>query len=416
MTLEEEKKLEQHYVMPTFSRKDVEFVSGRGMYLEDSEGNTYLDFLSGIGVCSLGHCHPNVVEALSNQAHKLIHVSNYFYIENRGAVAENLSFMLNAGSGKAGITPLEWKSFFANSGAEANECAIKLARLYAKKRFERQGWPVENAPSIIVTLVRSFHGRTLASLAATGQKALHSGFEPMPEGFMPTPINDMNSLRKLFATMGKSICAVMLECVQGESGVNICDQQFVREIRRLCNESQALMICDEVQSGVFRTGRPFAFQHYDVMPDIVTIAKGVASGVPCGACAAVAPVADCMQSGMHGSTFGGSNLAMTAALATLNELKDPAYSTNIQNVGIYFLNSLVQIPQVAAARGLGLMCAADLKEGINAYDVVNEALSEGLVINATGPSTLRFLPPLICTPENVDECIGKLASTLAKLD
>lgn len=416
MTLEDEKILEQHYVMPTFARKDVEFVSGSGMHLQDSDGNTYLDFLSGIGVCSLGHCHPVVVDALTEQASKLIHVSNYFYIEDRGEVAENLSFMLNAGSGKAGITPIEWKTFFANSGAEANECAIKLARLYAKKRFEREGKPVESAPSLILTLVRSFHGRTLASLAATGQGALHKGFEPMPDGFLPIPINDIGALRMLFASMGHSICAVMLECIQGESGVNICDQQFVREIRRLCYENQALMICDEVQSGIFRTGRPFAFQHYEVMPDIVTIAKGVASGMPCGACSAIAPVADCMQPGMHGSTFGGSNLAMAAALATLTELKDPAYSTNVQNMGAYFLNNLVQIPQVVSARGVGLMCAADLKEGIDAYEVVSQALSEGLVINATGPSTLRFLPPLICAAEDVDECIGKLASVLAGLD
>lgn len=416
MTLQEEKALEQHFVMPTFARKDVEFVSGDGMYLQDSEGNAYLDFLSGIGVCSLGHCHPAVVGAITSQAAELIHVSNYFYIENRGEVAENLSFLLNAGSGKAGVTPLEWKTFFANSGAEANECAIKLARLYAKNRFANEGRPPQLAPSIIVTLVRGFHGRTLASLAATGQQALHRGFEPIPEGFMATPINDIESLRNLFASMGQSICAVMFECVQGESGVNLCDIEFVREIRRLCYESQALMICDEVQCGVFRTGRPFAFQHYGVMPDIVTTAKGIASGMPCAACSAIAPIADNMHPGMHGSTFGGSNLAMAAALATLETLKDPDFSTSIQNVGAYFLERLNTIPQVSSARGLGLMCAADLKDGINATDVVNTALSNGLVINATGPSTLRFLPPLICSTEDVDICIEKLAEVLEQLD
>lgn len=402
--------------MPTFSRKDVEFVSGNGMYLMDSENKSYLDFLSGIGVCSLGHCHPAVVEALTQQAAKLIHVSNYFYIEHRGEVAENLSFMLNAGSGKAGISPIEWKTFFANSGAEANECAIKLARLYAKDKAKREGRPPESVPSVIVTLVRSFHGRTLASLAATGQSALHEGFEPIPEGFMRTPINDVESLRALFASMGQSICAVMIECVQGESGVNICDVDFVKEIRRLCDENQALMICDEVQSGIFRTGRPFAFQHYDVMPDIVTIAKGVASGMPCGACAAIAPVADCMQPGMHGSTFGGSNMAMAAALATLNELKNPAYGMNVTNTGAYLVDSLGALDQVVYARGVGLMCAADLKEGIDARQVVDKALEEGLVINATGPSTLRFLPPLIASSEDVDVCVEKLRKVLGELD
>ncbi len=415
MTFDKEKSLESRYVMPTFARKDVEFVSGSGMYLRDSEGNTYLDFLSGIGVCSLGHCHPAIVDALTVQAQKLIHVSNYFYIENRGEVAEDLSLLLNAGSGKAGVAPKDWKTFFANSGAEANECAIKLARLYAKKRYESEGKSLDEAPCLILTLVRSFHGRTLASLAATGQAALHSGFEPMPEGFMPTPINDIEALRTLFSNMGHSICAVMIECIQGESGVNVCDDQFVKEIRRLCDEHQALMICDEVQCGMFRTGRPFAFQHYGVMPDIVTIAKGIASGMPCGACSAVDYVADCMQPGTHGSTFGGSNLAMAAALATLTELKNPAYATSIQSVGSYFLQSLAQIPQVSSVRGKGLMCAADLMDGIDAFEVVSGALEEGLVLNATGPSTLRFLPPLICTKEDVDVCIGKLEATLSKL-
>lgn len=415
MSLDQEKQLESTYVMPTFARSDVEFVSGRGMHLTDSNGKEYLDFLSGIGVCSLGHCHPKVVEALTAQAGKLIHVSNYFYIEGRGALAEKLSNLLNAGNGAAGVAPKTWKSFFANSGAEANECAIKLARLRAKKQAESQGQNPDLAPSVVVTLVKSFHGRTLATLAATGQAALHSGFEPMPEGFLPTPINDADALRSLFDTMGGSICAVMLECVQGESGVHVCDQDFLREVRRLCSENDALMICDEVQCGCYRTGKPFAFQHFGVVPDVVTVAKGVASGMPAAACCAVEEVADVMEPGKHGSTFGGSNLAVAAACATLEELSKPEYAASIQDVGAYLRESLAGVPGVDSVRGMGLMVGVDLAEGIDAHDAVKTALAKGLVINATGSRTLRFLPPLVCSKYDVDVFVEKLTATLGRI-
>ena len=414
MSLESEKNLEGSYVMPTFARNDVEFVSGRGMHLTDSEGKEYLDFLSGIGVCSLGHCHPKVVEAISEQASKLIHVSNYFYIEGRGELAERLSNLLNAGNGSAGVAPKVWRSFFANSGAEANECAIKLARLHAKRLAEQRGENPDLAPSVVITLVKSFHGRTLATLAATGQSALHAGFEPIPEGFLPTPINDIESLKALFDTMGSSICAVMVECIQGESGVHVCDQDFLREARRLCTENEALMICDEVQCGVYRTGKPFGFQNFGIVPDIVTVAKGVASGMPAGACCAVAEVADSMAPGKHGSTFGGSNLAVAAANATLEELSKPEYAASVQEVGAYLRERLAAIPGVDSVRGLGLMVGADLGEGIDARAVVKQALQEGIVINATGPSTLRFLPPLICSKYDVDSFAEKLAATLER--
>lgn len=416
MSLEQEKQLESRYVMPTFSRNDVEFVSGRGMHLTDSAGKEYLDFLSGIGVCSLGHCHPKVVEALSQQASKLIHVSNYFYIEGRGRLAEKLSELLNVGNGAAGVAPKTWKAFFANSGAEANECAIKLARLRAKRQAEARGENPDLAPSVVVTLVKSFHGRTLATLAATGQAALHSGFEPMPEGFLPTPINDADSLRALFDTMGGSICAVMLECIQGESGVHVCSQDFLQEVRRLCSENDALMICDEVQCGMFRTGKPFGFQNFGVVPDIVTMAKGIASGMPMGACCAIEEVADVMEPGKHGSTFGGSNLAVAAANATLDELSKPEYSSSVQEVGAYLKDKLEAISQVESARGMGLMVGADLAEGIDAHDVVKAALEDGLVINATGPRTLRFLPPLVCSKYDVDVFAEKLAATLNRVN
>lgn len=415
MSLEQEKQLESKYVMPTFARSDVEFVSGRGMHLTDSDGKEYLDFLSGIGVCSLGHCHPKVVAALSEQASKLIHVSNYFYIEGRGRLAERLSELLNVGNGSAGVAPKTWKAFFANSGAEANECAIKLARLRAKRQASSKGQNPDLAPSVVVTLVKSFHGRTLATLAATGQAAFHSGFEPMPEGFLPTPINDVDSLRALFDTMGDSICAVMLECIQGESGVHVCSADFLREVRRLCSDNDALMICDEVQCGMFRTGKPFGFQNFGIVPDVVTIAKGIASGMPAGACCAVEEVADVMEPGKHGSTFGGSNLAVAAANATLDELSKSEYAASIQEVGEYLRGKLAGMPQVESVRGLGLMVGCDLAEGIDAHDVVKAALQDGLVVNATGPRTLRFLPPLVCSKYDVDVFAEKLAATLNRV-
>ena len=415
MTQDQEKKLEAQYLMPTFARYDVEFVTGRGMHLTDASGKEYLDFLSGIGVCSLGHCHPKVVEALTEQAQKLIHVSNYFYIEGRGELAEKLSNLLNAGNGAAGVAPKTWKSFFANSGAEANECAIKLARLRTKSLAEQRGENPDLAPSVVVTLVKSFHGRTLATLAATGQSALHAGFEPMPEGFLPTPINDIDSLRSLFDTMGSSICAVMVECVQGESGVNVCDQDFLRAARELCDQNEALMICDEVQCGVYRTGKPFGFQHFGIVPDIVTIAKGIASGMPAAACCAVEDVADVMAPGKHGSTFGGSNLAVSAACATLDELSKPEYAASVQEVGAYLRDKLQTLEGVESVRGLGLMVGADLVEGLDAKEAVKVGLKQGIVINATGPSTLRFLPPLICSKYDVDTFIEKLADTLEEI-
>lgn len=415
MSFEQEKQLESRYVMPTFARSDVEFVSGRGMHLTDSDGKEYLDFLSGIGVCSLGHCHPKVVAALSEQASRLIHVSNYFYIEGRGRLAERLSELLNVGNGAAGVAPKTWKAFFANSGAEANECAIKLARLRAKRQAEARGENPDLAPSVVVTLVKSFHGRTLATLAATGQAAFHSGFEPIPEGFLPTPINDVDSLRALFDRLGGSICAVMLECIQGESGVNVCSADFLHEVRRLCSQNDALMICDEVQCGMFRTGKPFGFQNFGIVPDVVTVAKGIASGMPAGACCAVEEVADVMAPGKHGSTFGGSNLAVAAANATLDELTKPEYAASVQEVGAYLRDKLSTLPQVDAVRGLGLMVGCDLAEGIDAHDVVGEALRDGLVINATGPRTLRFLPPLVCSKYDVDVFAEKLAATLNRI-
>lgn len=410
MSLERQQELEERYVMHTFGRKPVEFVRGAGMVLEDDKGRAYLDFIAGIGVISLGHCHPAVVDALRQQAEKLIHVSNYYYIEGRGEVARRLSDLLNHG------TPEDaepWQSFFANSGAEANECAIKLARLYARRRTEAAGKDAELAPRLIVTLAKSFHGRTLATLAATAQPAKQEAFQPLPAGFTATPINDVEALERLFETQGDRICAVMIECIQGESGVHPCIEEFVGAIRRLTEEYGALMICDEVQSGIFRTGLPYGFQNFGVLPDIVTMAKGIASGVVAGACAAKSSIAAAFAPGDHGTTFGGSNIAMAAAHVTLSTLLAPGMGAQIESVGAYMRERLARLPHVQEVRGFGLMNGIDLThEAPSAPDVVAAGLEAGLVLNATGPHTLRFLPPLICTEADVDVLVQKLEQLL----
>ena len=418
----EEQQLESAYVMGTYARKPVELVRGRGMQVEDSEGRTYLDFVSGVGAVSLGHCHPALVSAIEEQASTLVHVSNYYYIEHRGEVAHLVYDLLNECVDEAEREP--WQSFFANSGAEANECAFKLARLHAKKRAmaaaEAAGADEDGvraaaaaAPRLIVTLDASFHGRTLATLAATAQPAKQEAFQPLPDGFVRTPINDIKALESLFASQGDGICAVMVECVQGESGVHPCESEFLAAVRRLTAERGALFMCDEIQCGMYRCGTyPFGFQHFGVTPDVVTIAKGIASGFPMGMCAARAQVAASFDPGDHGSTFGGSCLAVAAAEATVRALAAEDAAGNAERTGAYLREKLAALPQVEEVRGLGLMVACDLAEGVSAPDVVLAGLDEGLLLNFTGPRTLRFLPPLVCSKEDVDVLVQKLAALL----
>ena len=419
----EEQQLESAYVMGTYARKPVELVRGRGMRVEDAEGRTYLDFVSGVGAVSLGHCHPALVSAIEEQASTLVHVSNYYYIEHRGEVAHLVSDLLNECVDEAEREP--WQSFFANSGAEANECAFKLARLHAKKRAmaaaEAAGADEDGvraaaaaAPRLIVTLDASFHGRTLATLAATAQPAKQEAFQPLPDGFVRTPINDIKALESLFASQGDGICAVMVECVQGESGVHPCEPEFLAAVRRLTAERGALFMCDEIQCGMYRCGTyPFGSQHFGIAPDVVTIAKGIASGFPMGMCAARAQVAASFDPGDHGSTFGGSCLAVAAAEATVRALAAEDAAGNAERTGAYLREKLAALPQVEEVRGLGLMVACDLAEGVSAPDVVLAGLDEGLLLNFTGPRTLRFLPPLVCSKEDVDVLVQKLAALLS---
>ena len=386
MSLEEQKALESEYVMGTFARKPICLVEGKGMKVVDDQGRELLDFIAGIGVCSLGHCYPAVVQAVADQASKLIHVSNYYYIEKRGQVARMLSDLLNWGLEEG--ERFTWQSFFSNSGAESNECAMKLARLYAR-RFGNGG-------TDIVTLERSFHGRTMETLAATAQPAKQEAFQPVPGGFLHTPINDLPALKALFDDPANKICAVMVEPIQGESGVHPCTAEFLQGVQSLCREHGALVIADEVQTGIYRTGKPFGFQNFEIVPDIVSMAKGIASGFPTGACAAKKEVACAFEAGDHGTTFGGSNLAVAAAYATLSTLGEPGTLERIDAVGAYLRDRLRAIPGVENVRGFGLMVGCDVPQA-DANKVVLDALADGFLLNATGPHTLRFLPPLICT-------------------
>ena len=404
MSLAHQKELEGSYVMHTFGRSEVEFTSGSGMTLTDDQGREYLDFLAGIGVCSLGHAHPAVTSAITGQAQRLFHVSNYFYVEHRGEVAEKISELASRDVPEGEKTV--WKTFFANSGAEANECAMKLARLWS----HRAG----NGGNAIVCLAGGFHGRTLETVAATMQERLQKDFRPLPEGFYAVEPNDIAALEAVFEAHGDEICAVMVEPIQGESGVHPLTDDYMRAIRRITREHVSLMICDEVQCGIFRTGKPFAFQLSGAVPDIFSMAKGIAGGFPMGACAARAGIADAFRPGDHGTTFGGGPVACAAAEAVLTELDEGAYDKRAAEVGAYLQERLAVLPHVVEVRGAGLMVGCDLDEAAgDAHDVVARALAAGLVINATGARTLRFLPPLIATKADVDACIAILEDVLA---
>lgn len=404
MGFEEAKKLDEHYVMRTFARKPVLLVEGSGMQVTDDEGKTYLDFIGGIGADSLGHCHPAVVAAVQDQVSRLIHVSNYYYIEQRGEVAKIISDLLNTCVPKFFRAP--WPVFFANSGAEANECAIKLARLYSKKEG--------SGGQTIITLDHSFHGRTLATLAATAQPAKQEAFQPLPEGFLHVPMNDLNALHQTFFEHVGEVCALMIEPVQGEAGVYPWDADTLYEVAQFARKNGILLIVDEVQSGFYRCGEfPFAFQNMGITPDIITMAKGIASGFPMGACAARIEVAEAFEPGDHGSTFGGSNLAMAAAHATLATLSRGSFAEDVEELGDYFGEALSGIEGITEVRGMGLMIGADLEEGIDAHAVVDRGLEAGFLLNATGPHTLRFLPPLVVTRKEIDTLINTLPDLLS---
>jgi len=389
MTLQDLQALDEAWVMPTYKRLPVEFVRGEGPHLWDADGKRYLDFLTGISVSSVGHCHPAVVEAVRDQAGRLMHTTNLYLTEPPMRLAERLA-----------MSSLGGRVFFCNSGAEANECAIKLVRKHAHARGIQR-------PEIVV-LDHAFHGRTIATLAGTPQLAREDLFGPLPEGFVVVPRDDPFALE---AAVGDSTAAVFIEPVQGECGVHPISCEMLEAARAACNRTGALLAFDEIQTGLGRTGRFWAYQGLGVTPDLLTSAKALGGGMPIGACVTSPELRDVFEPGDHGSTFAGGPVVAAAALAVLDVLDDEALLTRVRELGEKLGERLRACSGVAEVRQRGLMVGIDLSGG-RAPDVVLAALEAGLVVNATGPATIRLLPPLVITPEQIDEGFELLAPLL----
>ncbi len=405
---EQARQLDDTYVMHTYGRLPVEFVDGHGAELVDSSGTIYLDFLAGIGCASLGHADPVVAEAIKAQVDRVWQVGNYYYVENRGELAKLLSQLLSTTTDEVGhvtgSTGSAWKTFFANSGAEANEGALKVARRWGEKTL--------GGASGIISARQSFHGRTLATLAATGQDIFHKSFGPYPSGFSYVPLNDLDALKA--AVDATDPCAIMLECVQGEGGVWPADLDYLRNVRALCDERGLALVIDEVQTGFFRCGAPFSFQLAGIEADVVSMAKGIASGFPTGAVAARGAFGDLLVPGDHGSTFGGNALAAAAARATVEQLVERNMGEHVIATGAHLAQRLAALPHVTEVRGRGLMRGAQFDVPI-ATKLVDEGLGAGLVLNHIGDSILRFLPPLVVTDEQVDAMAERLEALINRI-
>ena len=379
-------------VLHTYGRSPIALVEGRGMYAFDAEGREYLDFTSGIGVNALGFCHPAWVQAVSDQAGRLQHTSNLYYTEPCGALAEELCR-------RTGLDAV----FFGNSGAEANEGAIKAARKYSVDTYGP-------GRSKVLTLVNSFHGRTLATLTATGQEVFHRDFGPFPEQFGYVPAGDFGALE---AAAGPDTCALMLELVQGEGGVVALEKAYVEQVAAFCRQRDILLLVDEVQTGVGRTGTFLACEQYGLQPDIVTLAKGLGGGLPIGAVLMTRKVADHMGPGSHGSTFGGNPVACAGALAVLGELTDDRLAKD-NALAAALRAGLQTLPHVQAVTGLGLMVGVAFADGVSAAAVRTACERQGLLV-LTAKTRLRLLPPLILTQEDVDKALAILRSVLESL-
>ncbi len=375
-------------LMATYAPSRVTFVRGRGTELFDDHGRRYLDFLCGLGVTSLGHAHPAVTEAVARQVATLSHVSNLFANDIGPEVAATLDRLLGGGG----------QIFFTNSGAEANECALKLARKAAGR-----------GRHVVVSAYGSFHGRTLATLHATGQPAKHEAFQPLPEGFRHVAWCDLDALERV---LDPAVGAVLLETVQGEGGVNPATAGYFTGVRRLCDERGLLLMVDEVQTGLGRTGRWFGFEHFDIRPDVVTLAKALGNGMPIGACWARADVAAAFVPGDHGTTYGGQPLATAAARATLAVLEAEDAPARATTAGARLAAGLGRLPGVVSVRGLGLLLAAEL-DGPHARRVTDDALDRGLVVNAVTPTAIRLAPPLLVSDAEIDEALSVLHDVLA---
>jgi len=379
-------------LMLTYSPLPVTFVSGEGVYLKDTEGKEYLDAVAGVAVCSVGHAHPEIADALADQARTLIHTSNLYEITHQKELGKKLCTL-------SGMD----KVFFSNSGAEANEAAIKLARLYGKSIG------VERAS--IIVMEGSFHGRTLATLSATGSRKVRAGFSPLVSGFVRVAYNDLEAIKNV-AKNNSDIVAVLVEPVQGEGGVVVPDDDYLENIRKICDENNWLMMLDEIQTGIGRTGKWFAHQHSDnAKPDVMTLAKALGNGVPIGACLAAGKASDIFSPGTHGSTFGGNPLATRAALSVLNVIEKSDVIDNAATMGAYlveqFNNELNDVEGVVAIRGHGLMIGIELDKDCG--ELAKQALENQLLINVTAGKTVRLLPPLILTKEQADTIVSTLA-------
>jgi acetylornithine/N-succinyldiaminopimelate aminotransferase len=381
----------ERYLMHTYNRLPVILRKGRGMKVWGADGKEYLDFLGGIAVNVLGHCHPKVVIAIQKQAQRIIHVSNYYHIEPQIKLAKLL--VSNSFADKV---------FFCNSGAEANEAAIKLARKYSKEHYNHERYE-------IITALKSFHGRTLATLSATGQDKVQKGFEPLMPGFRHVPFNSIHALESAITA---KTCAIMLEPIQGEGGVIVPSPDYLGNVRELCDRHGLLLILDEVQTGMGRTGKLFAYEHYNIVPDIMTLAKGLGGGFPIGAMLATDKVASVFKPGTHASTFGGNPLACAAAIATLEAiLEDGFVLDHCNRTGQYFIQRLNQIKefhhQVVDIRGKGLLIGIELTR--DGMPIVNACLDRGVLINCTGGgNVLRFTPPLIVEAKDIDVLVELL--------
>jgi len=393
MPTEELKDGAAKYLMQTYARQPISIVRGRGSKVYDMEGREYIDCVGGIAVNILGHGHPDLVQAIQRQAAQLIHVSNLYYTEPQVKLAQMLVDHSFAD-----------RVFFCNSGAEANEAAIKLARRYGHQkhgdgRFE------------IITMKNSFHGRTMATLTATGQEKVQKGFEPLVPGFVYAPFNDLAAIERLVT---EKTAAIMLEPIQGEGGVHVAEKAYLQSLRELCTQKDILLIFDEVQTGMGRTGTLFAYEQLGVMPDIMTLAKGLGGGMPIGACLATDLVAAAFTAGTHASTFGGNPLACAAGLAVCRVLLEGRVLEQARRMGDYLLKGLMDVKDrhriVRDVRGLGLLQGLELD--IDAKAVVADCLSRGVLVNATSERVLRFVPPLIITQQEIDRVLDILSAIL----
>jgi acetylornithine aminotransferase/acetylornithine/N-succinyldiaminopimelate aminotransferase len=398
MSVASVKKSEAGVLVSTYERYPVLMKRGRGVYLYDSEGKRYLDFLSGIGVNALGYSHPAITKALTQQSRKLIHTSNLFFHDYQSELAKQL----------AEISGLD-RVFFCNSGTEAWEGALKFARAYARASNSNGHKPKWR----VLAMENSFHGRTFGSLATTGQEKYRKPFAPLMPGVEFVRFNDVADLKKKFDS---SVCAIALEIIQGEGGIQPVTNEFLKTARKLTKQSGALLLADEIQSGLGRTGRYFAFQQYGITPDVVTVAKPLAAGIPLGAILTTEAVASAVHPGMHGTTFGGGPLACAVALEFLATMKREKLLDRVQQVGYYFMQQLSKLQRqyscITGLRGIGLMLAAELDSADLAKAVVSAMLDRGIIINRTHDKVLRFLPPFIIEKRHVDQLIQGLKSVL----